>query len=74
MATLLELAQLSATSYGDPVNPPLNGNWTLLESYTGVGSGYFGQAYQNRITKEIVITNRGTRPVAIGVSFAIISN
>lgn len=24
MATLLELAQLSATSYGDPVDPPLN--------------------------------------------------
>ena len=61
MATLLELAQLSATSYGDPVNPPLNGNWILLESYTGVGNGYFGQAYQNRTTREIVITNRGTR-------------
>lgn len=61
MATLLELAQLSATVYGDPVNPTLIGNWTLLESYTGVGDGYFGQAYQNKATKEIVITNRGTR-------------
>ena len=65
MATLLELAQLSKMAYGDPVDPPLNGNWILLESYAGDGNGYFGQAFQNRVTKEIVITNRGTRPTSL---------
>ena len=66
MATLLELAQLSAAAYGDPLPTgiPAGSIWIPLEKCDPLFAKdeYFGQAYQNSITHEIVITNRGTRP------------
>lgn len=57
MATLLELAELSAAAYGDPAPS----GWTLLPVASASNpDGYFGRAYQNNTTHEIVIAD-GTR-------------
>ena len=55
MATILELAELSAAVYG---NSPVPNDWKkIAQSLTP--SGYYGVAYQNA-AGEIVIANRGT--------------
>jgi hypothetical protein len=76
MATILELAEFSDMVYGDPsavtdwtnLNPGLSqglaATWKLLEISTTL-NGYYGAAYQNTITHEIVIANRGTRPTIL---------
>ena len=62
MATILELAELSAAVYGDH---PIPSGWSVLTSSTQINpawaiDGYYGVAYQNATTGEIVIANRGT--------------
>ncbi|MHB1677394.1 MAG: lipase family protein [Sulfuriferula sp.] len=62
MATILELAELSAAVYGDH---PIPSGWSVLTSSTQINpawaiDGYYGVAYQNTTTGEIVIANRGT--------------
>jgi Ca2+-binding RTX toxin-like protein len=59
MATILDLALLSAATYGDNTVPTV---WNLIGTSEANDCGYLGQAYQNIETKEIVIANRGTRP------------
>ena len=54
MATILELAQLSAAAYGGPVP---NG-WTKI-GQSQTSHGYFGVAFHNA-AGDIVIANRGT--------------
>ena len=56
MATILELSELSAAVYGDH---PIPSGWSVLASST-TQAGYYGVAYQNATTGEIVIANRGT--------------
>ena len=68
MATLLELAELSSAAYGTASAIAwLKANgWVPLPGADGATSNpshnYFGVAYQNVNTQEIVISNRGTQP------------
>lgn len=71
MASPLENAALSAASYKGPdgavdaVPPPPGWSWigqsTSAGGAQGSGNGYFGVAYQNEATGEIVVVNRGSR-------------
>jgi hypothetical protein len=54
MASLLQISQLSAASYGDPVPQ----GWTLIKDL-GMSSGFYAAAYRSE-AGEIVIANRGT--------------
>jgi len=64
MATLLELAQMSSASY----EPAATGSWLKLENdywaiinqFSNPDTHYYGVAYRNTRTGEIVIANRGT--------------
>lgn len=62
MATILELAELSSAVYGDTPLP--NKNWAVMPRPDGTSGsnpdGYYGVAYINTTTHEIVIANRGT--------------
>ncbi|QOY95402.1 DUF2974 domain-containing protein [Massilia sp. UMI-21] len=58
MATILELAIFSRGVYADP---EIFTKWELIDVSDDNENGYYGQAYINRETKEIVITHRGTR-------------
>jgi hypothetical protein len=63
--TLLELAELADASYGSAssLRTISLDNWQLIAvSGSSSDSSYYGAAYENTVTKEIVITNRGTRP------------
>ncbi|MHB1586281.1 MAG: lipase family protein [Acidiferrobacteraceae bacterium] len=62
MATILELAELSAAVYGDA---PVPTGWTKIQASTPASDGYLGVAYVNTHTKEIVIANRGTRRTSL---------
>lgn len=63
MATLGELAKLSAAVYGDS---PVPNGWTPLgNGMNDTDSGYRGQAYINT-SGEIVIANRGTQSFRYG--------
>ncbi len=61
MATILTLAELSSAVYGDT---PVPAGWTIVPGTSGTSKpnsdGYFGVAYVNTTTHEIVIANRGT--------------
>jgi Ca2+-binding RTX toxin-like protein len=65
MASLLELAQLSSAAYnpggaahGDTPIPP---GWSVFDvSLNESLGGYFGVAYQNNVSREIVVAHRGT--------------
>ena len=70
MATILELAELAYRVYGDAptsTSSAWNSDWSALMSnwkqlpipFTFSG-GYYGVAYINTTTQEIVIANRGT--------------
>jgi hypothetical protein len=65
MATLADLAQLSATAYNPggqgSLDKPLPSGWSVLDvsNPSETQSGYFGVAYRNG-AGEIVIANRGT--------------
>lgn len=61
MATLPELAQLSAAVYG---NAPVPTGWQVLQRSQPDSSGYLGVAYENTHTHEIVIANRGSQSAA----------
>jgi len=70
MATILELAELSNAVYtGAKVS-----GWTVLQTSDGYSSSsspaYYGVAYENTQTHEIVIANRGTdfQNVSMGLS------
>jgi hypothetical protein len=39
--------------------------WTLLQTFSNSNTGYYGAAYINNSTGEIVIANRGTRPTSL---------
>ena len=67
MATILELAGLSAAAYGDPIPP----GWKVYQRSLPNGNGYYGVAYEqidangNAVVNpngslNIVIANRGT--------------
>jgi hypothetical protein len=61
MATLLDLAKLSAAAHG---GSPVPAGWTLIAESNplfNTRDGYYGAAYKNVGTGEIVIANRGTR-------------
>jgi len=68
MATLNDLAEISDAAYGTPsaICYLATHNWQLLPgsdgSSTVAGDNYYGVAYQNTVTGEIVISNRGTVP------------
>ena len=58
MATILELAELSSAVYGDT---PVPMGWAPLPVTLKANSaGYYGVAYINTTTHEVVIANRGT--------------
>ena len=58
MATILELAELSHAVYGDASVPT---GWAPLPVTLKANSaGYYGVAYINTTTHEVVIANRGT--------------
>ena len=58
MATILELAELSHAVYGDA---PVPTGWAPLPVTLKANSdGYYGVAYINAATHEVVIANRGT--------------
>ena len=69
MATLLELAQMSSASY----EPAALGSWLKLENDVWLvidvsivaEDHYYGVAYRNTRTGEIVIANRGTDPTSL---------
>ena len=63
MATILELAELSCAVYGD--TPVLNNHWKVLRISPSNPDGYYGVAYINTTTHEIVIANRGTVPASL---------
>jgi hypothetical protein len=56
-ATLLELAELSQASYQKIPPPP---GWNVIGVSEINPDGYFGVAFQNAITGQVVIANRGT--------------
>ncbi|RCN55738.1 alpha/beta hydrolase family protein [Acidiferrobacter thiooxydans] len=66
MATILELAELSSAVYGDT---PVPTGWTVMPGPYGTSGsnpdGYYGVAYINTTTHEIVIANRGTVPASL---------
>jgi Ca2+-binding RTX toxin-like protein len=72
MASILELAELSDAAYltSAAIEWITADNWVPLKDASGqnvVMSGgangvYYGAAYKNKVTGEIVITNRGTLP------------
>jgi Ca2+-binding RTX toxin-like protein len=69
MATLNDLAEISDAAYGTPsaIKYLAQQNiWHLLSGTDGkstvTNDNYFGVAYQNSVTGEIVISNRGTLP------------
>ncbi len=54
-----ELSTLSNAAYLD--NPPLQiGNWTRVGEPRSTASGFFGVAYMNAVTKQVVVSYRGT--------------
>ena len=61
MATILELAELSHAVYGDASVPT---GWVVMPGHFGTSqpnaNGYYGVAYINTTTHEVVIANRGT--------------
>lgn len=59
MATNYELAQLAAYN---STTTALPSGWTLFRQSNPDPSGYQGYAYQDNITREIVIAHRGTEP------------
>src|ERR1039457_4381052 len=69
MATILELAEFSDLVYGDKTAAAdksalgIGVIWTLLTTSSDPTTGYYGAAYINNITGEIVIANRGTNPL-----------
>ena len=64
MATILELAQFSSAVYGGTHWTP-NENWVFVGSSETNPYDYYGEAYQNIASGEIVIVNRGTRPTSL---------
>ena len=69
MATILELAELSAAAYGGPVPS----GWKVYQTSLPNGSGYYGVAYEQvnafgvpvvnpNGSLNIVIANRGAYP------------
>jgi Ca2+-binding RTX toxin-like protein len=58
MATILTLAELCNAVYGDSSLP--SNNWKILQVSPSNPDGYYGVAYVNTTTHEIVIANRGT--------------
>lgn len=61
MATTLDLKHLSNAVYGDPLQQNPAGNWSLLLASDPTDpTGYFGAAYFNTQTREIVFVHRGT--------------
>jgi len=77
MATISELAQMSSNVYdGTSLDVLLKNltNWKVIENSNSLdpsfaNQGYFGVAYQNTVTGEVVIANRGT-DVGNGVATA----
>ena len=73
MATILELAKFSDLVYGDKtaaadisalnIGTGAGFTWSLLDTSSNPKTGYYGAAYINNITGEIVIANRGTNPL-----------
>jgi trimeric autotransporter adhesin len=62
MASLRELSQLSLAVYGT-VEATLPPGWRVLTNSFGeaeAAAGYFGIAYENVVTNEIVVASRGT--------------
>src|ERR1700720_1349549 len=64
MSTLLELAEFSAAAYGSGPAPTTgapgeNGTWQVVGKET-LPDGYSAEAWENSVTHEIVIANRGT--------------
>ncbi|MGZ5198245.1 MAG: Mbeg1-like protein [Telluria sp.] len=61
---MLDLARFARAAYGDdPI--PNSGAWTALDPCAPNSDGYYGQAYINEATHEIVIVHRGTRPTSL---------
>jgi hypothetical protein len=61
MATTLDYKHLSNAVYGDPAPDQLD-NWSLVQrTPDNDPTGYFGAAYQNANTGEIVFVHRGTQ-------------
>lgn len=58
MATLLDIATFARAAYGD--DPLPKGPWTALVPMAFNFDHYYGQAYINDETKEVIITHRGT--------------
>jgi len=58
------LSTLSNAAYLD--NPPAQiGNWTFVKSQP-TSSGFFGVAYVNDVTKQVVVSYRGTDKLLSG--------
>jgi len=65
-ATLYDLAELSYAVYTAGGNVPADlGAWGILKQSDPNSDNYYGVAYQNRTTGEIVIANRGTEPASL---------
>lgn len=68
MATPMEYADMSNAVYGGPGNTQAPEGWTLIAESPvtpgneGSANGYYGAAFQNNQTGEIVVANRGSRP------------
>ena len=67
MATPDDYLALSSAVYGGPGNTTGPAGWTVIgespvtAGYQGTANGYYGAAFQNDRTGEIVIANRGSR-------------
>ncbi len=59
MATILTLAELSHAVYGSSPLPS-NNEWKQTSVDFKFSGGYYGVAYINTTTHEVVIANRGT--------------
>jgi len=62
MATKLELAQFSAAVYGS--SPKVEG-WERVAVFDRPDADYYDEAYFNSRANEVVIANRGTRPMSV---------
>ncbi len=60
-----ELSTLSNAAYLD-APPEQIGNWTIIGKSPASSSGFFAVAYVNDITKQVVVSYRGTDNVLSG--------